>query len=88
MQDRIYSRDGPERKGGTGFKTEPLVINEVEPSVAIKSLSRRDSPEIQLVQQPRVVVTTYVDGDEIFIAQVIDINNDGGNGGHVRHFFA
>jgi hypothetical protein len=83
-----YSRDGPERKGGPGFKTETLVIDEIEPSVTIESLARPDFPEFQLFERSRVAVTTYLDGDEIFIAQVIDINNDGGDGSHVRHFFA
>ena len=51
-QGRIYSRDGPERKGGPGFKTETLVINEIEPSVTIESLARPDFPEIQLSNGP------------------------------------
>lgn len=55
MQGRIYSKDGPERKGGPGFKTETLVIDEIEPSVTIESLARRDFAEIQLVERSRVV---------------------------------
>jgi hypothetical protein len=88
MQRQIYSKDGPERKGLTGFEAEPLIINEIEPSVTIKSLARRDFPEIQLAEWSRVVVTTYLNGDEIFITQAVDINDDGGDGSHVGYFFA
>ncbi|MEA3148324.1 MAG: hypothetical protein QOI53_3966 [Verrucomicrobiota bacterium] len=56
--------------------------------MTIKSLARRDFPEIQFVERSRVVVAAYLDGDEIFITQVVDINNDGWDGSHVRHFFA